>query len=63
MGDDLKAVKDMVPQLKKEGYQRWHNSMKTVGDMLEWDALLMNLTLVYDISAEGIKERADRTVA
>ena len=63
MGDDLKLAKDMVPQLKKEGYQRWHNSIKTVGDMLEWYSILMDLSLVYDISAEGNKEKADRTVA
>ena len=63
MGDDLKIAKNMVPQLKKEGYQRWHASMKTVGEILEWDSILMDLSSVYDLSKEGNKEKADRTMA
>ena len=52
VGEDLKAVKDMVPQLKTEGFQRWHSAMQTVSDSLEWGSDLMDLTAEYNFETE-----------
>ena len=63
IGDDVKAVKDLVPQLKVEGFQRWHSALQTVAGILEWDKDLLDVTSVYDFDTEDEAMRANRMVA
>jgi hypothetical protein len=63
VGEDLKAVKDMVPQLKTEGFHRWYKAMLEVGDLLEWSAELLDLTTAYSMNGEDEAKKANRMVA
>ena len=63
VGADLKAVKELVPQLEKDGFQRWHLAMTNIASMLSWCPELMDITKVYDMSSENETQVVDRTVA
>jgi hypothetical protein len=60
---DLKAVGEMVPQLKDEGYVKWSNGFKDAAGVMGWQESLLDLHSEYEIDGESNSDEINRTVA
>ena len=60
---ELKAVGELVPQLKDEGYVKWSNGFKDAAGVMGWQESLLDLHSEYEIDEESDSDNINRTVA